>query len=394
MSRVFSLFIAAVYAVLSFFGFPCGEQDIILTENVIFNVEKRSDIFCPPTEVWNNGVQYPTIISLSHNKENNGVLLCSFEVFDKGETSFRIMKSSDYGESWEQISAVYETADSSLSAAWEPCLFELPDTLGDYPEGTVLLGGISVDDGCKSKTRLSVYASGDCGQSWSEISAVDEAGGVGDGIWEPYFVYDGGYLYCFYSDDSDPFYSQTIVYKKTADGVNWGEKVPVVVSENPQDRPGMPVITKMGNGKYFICYELGNGEGYPIYCKMSDSIDNWDESDIGKRITTAFKRTIGSAPCCVWMPAGGENGTLIVSGKYGSKGNNELFVSFDCGKSFKTMINPLPYSDKNGFGYSASMFYSQADNKLYYANTVDYKDELSKIAFARISFLKSEPVVC
>lgn len=385
MGRLFALLLAIINSMMSLFGLPYGEQDIILTKNAVLNVETRSDIFCPPSEVWENGAQYPTIISLSHNGENNGTLLCSFEVFDKGETNFKIMKSTDHGENWELISTVKETADASLSAAWEPCLFELSQALGDFSEGTILLGGISIDDGCKSKTRLSVYASDDCGKTWSEISAVDEAGGTGDGIWEPFFVFDGGYLYCFYSDDSDAVHSQTIVYKRTADGINWSEKTSVVVSDNTQDRPGMPVVTKMGNDKYFLCYEFGNGDGYPIYYKVSDSIESWNASDIGKEISTKSQRSIGSSPCCVWIPKGGKNGMLIVSGKYGNKGHNELLVSFDYGESFRTMINPLPYSDQKGCGYSPSMFYSQEEDMLFYANTVEYKDGLSKIAFARIS---------
>ncbi len=384
--KIFSVILAFIHYLLALLGLPYGSGNIIYSPKISFTVQERTDIFCPPDEVWVNGAEYPTIIQLENNGENNGTLLTTFEVFDQGATKFRIMESKDKGKTWAEISSVFETLTPGLQAAWEPCLFELPEAMGDFEKGTVILGGISLDDGCKSKTQLSIWTSPDCGKTWSETSAADSAGGTGDGIWEPWFVYENGTLYCFYSDDSDPVHSQTIVYKSTTDLINWSEKVPVVVFDNPNARPGMPVVTKMGNGMYYLTYELLEDDiNKPCRYKISDSISKWNTDDEGTEIIASGKRELHSSPVCLWIPEGGKNGTLILTATYENKGNNELFISHDFGKTYSLMATPFKYdSGKRGFGYSPALIYSERDNAVYYEDTVDYKDELSKIQLVRL----------
>ena len=378
--KILSSILAFVYYLLAIMGLPYGSENKIFTPRIGFTVEERTDVFCPSDDVWVNGAEYPTLIQLE-----NGTLLTTFEVFDKGNTKFRIMESTDKGKTWTEISSVVETLTPGLQAAWEPCLFELPEAVGEFEKGTVVLGGISLDDGCQSKTQLSIWTSKDCGKMWSETSVADSAGGTGEGIWEPWFVYENGTLYCFYSDDSDPVHSQTIVYKSTTDLVNWSEKVPVVVFDNPNARPGMPVITKMGNGMYYLTFELlENDENKPCRYKISESISEWNAADEGTEIIALCKRELHSSPVCLWIPDGGTNGTLMLTATYGNKGHNEIFISHDYGKTYSVMATPFKYSGKLGFGYSPSMIYSEKDNAVYFENTVDYKDDLSKIQFVRL----------
>lgn len=301
--KIISAILAFIYYLLAIFGLPYSDCNTIYTPHGIISVESRTDIFYPSDEVWVNGSEYPTVICLANNEEKNGTLLATFEVFDKGQTKFRIMESLDKGNTWSEISVVTEKLNPNLQAAWQPCLFELSEAMDDYEKGTIILGGISLDDGCKSKTQLSLYVSEDCGKTWEEISVIDEAGGLGEGIWEPWFVYENGTLYCFYSDDSDPIHSQTIVYRSSTDLINWSEKVPVVVNENPDDRPGMPVVTKMGNGKYYLAYELlTNDVNRPCRYKISDSISEWDADDQGTEIIAFGNRDLHSSPICLWIP--------------------------------------------------------------------------------------------
>ncbi|MCQ2479668.1 MAG: glycoside hydrolase [Clostridia bacterium] len=385
--KIISAITAFIYYILAMLGWSYGSCDTIHTRHGDLTVESRVDIFCPPDEVWVNGAEYPTVICLENNGEKNGTLLATFEVFDKGQTKFRIMESSDKGDTWAEIAVISEQLNPELQTAWEPCLFELPEAMGNYPKGTIILGEISLDDGCKNKTQLSLFASTDCGKSWEEISVIDEAGGVDEGIWEPWFVYENGTIYCFYSDDSDPVYSQTIVYKSSTDLVNWSEKVPVVVHKNPNDRPGMPVVTKMGNGKYYLTYELlSEGDNKPCRYKISDSISEWNATEEGTEIIALRKRELHTSPICLWIPEGGKNGTLIVNGQYSNKGNHELFVSYDYGKTYSVIVSPFKYRDARGFGYSPAMIYSATDKKIYYINSVDYKDDLTKIQFVRLGF--------
>lgn len=379
MKKIFSFFLFLAYSFLSLFGFSFDDGGKIWTQKVIFNIKNRTDIFCPSDNVWVNGTQYPSVIRLS-----DGTLLATFEVFDKDRTGFRIMSGTDSGDNWEQCSYVSETLDDSIDAAWNPCLIELTEPIGAYEKGTIILAAVSIDPTQSRKSQISVYVSADSAKTWAEISAVDAAGGTAEGVWEPWLAYENGFMYCFYSDDSDEKCSQTIVYRRSSDLVNWSEKTAVVKSDNPDDRPGMPVLTKMGNGKWFLCYEYGRDSGYPVYCKTSDSLEKWDAADTGRQVKTAGGKMIGSAPSCIWIPEGGKNGMLIVSGKYGNSRNPDLLVSYNFGRSFKKMKNPLEYSDRQGFGYHASFFYSEDDSTLYYSNAIDYKDNLSKISFARI----------
>lgn len=304
------LLLSFIYSFLSLLGLSFYDGEKVWTRKVIFNTEYKNDIFCPSDNVWVNGTDYPSVIEIS-----DGTLLATSEVFDKQQFGFRIMSSNDSGKNWNQIAFVKETIDKTINASWNPCLMELPEDKGTLSKGDIILAAVSIDSEQSRKSQISVYASDNKGENWREISVVDEAGGIDEGVWEPCLVYENGYIYCFYSDDSDEICSQTVVYKRSSDCVNWEEKQAVVKSSNPDERPGMPMLTKMGNGKWFICYEYGRDGSYPIYFKISDSIDKWNPSDTGKKLKVGVNKTAVSAPSCIWLPVGGKKGTLIVSGK-------------------------------------------------------------------------------
>ncbi|MBO4356121.1 MAG: exo-alpha-sialidase [Clostridia bacterium] len=372
-------------------------EDLIKNGNVKYYIEKRSEVFRAPKNTWGTGCGYPTVIQLEHNGDNNGILLMSFSVADSGKgvgpTKFRIYESDDLGEKWKEIASVKEKLDTSIEACWQPCLFELPEALGDFPAGTILLAGVSIDPGQKIKSHIALYASQDAGMTWKEVSVIAEGGGLELGVWEPHLIYESGFLYSFYADDrgnGTDDCDQAIVYQRSSDGIHWEEKVGVVCPKAKTHRPGMPVITKMGNGKYFLVYEYGKGNGVPIYYKITDDIATWNEEDVGKQIKATSDSTIGSAPFCLWTPAGGENGTLIVTGKYGSNEDNKIFVSYDYGQSFKLIRNPLPYENRASLGYHPSFFASNDGSTVFYANAVENGDVLAKIVFARIRIIKEQ----
>ncbi|MBR3715692.1 MAG: exo-alpha-sialidase [Clostridia bacterium] len=365
-----------------------SSNTIFASNFVGFSTIVSSTVKEAPQNTWGTGIGYPTIIELQHSGENNGKIIASFSIADSGKrgkpTSFRIMESVDGGETWKQIGEAVETIDRSIEACWNPHLFELPEQVGDMPKGTLLLAGCSIDPGQKIKSHIAIWKSLDCGKTWKEFTVVTAGGGLGEGVWEPYLYYEDGYLYCFYSDDSLPEYDQTVSYKRSKDGKTWEDIVHVVAGDKFAYRPGMGIFTKMGNGQYFIVYEIfGEWSGCPIHYKITDDITDWNPSDLGTRLT-AGSYTMGSAPWCAWTPVGGECGTLIVTSKYGSATPNKILVSFDYGKTFEAIDNPLPYSGKESLGYSASLFFSADGTTLFYGNNVDGKGEKSKIAFAKI----------
>ena len=79
------------------------------------------------------------------------------------------------------------------------------------PEGTILLSGTTINAGNDRKSHVTVWRSFNQGKSWEQYSIVAEAGGLKEGLWEPFIMYENGALYCFYSDDSDPAHDQKLV---------------------------------------------------------------------------------------------------------------------------------------------------------------------------------------
>ena len=130
-----------------------------------------------------------------------------------------------------------------------------------------------------------------------------------------------------------------------------------------------------------------------IYYKTTKDITKWDARSIGTKIQTASGHTIGSAPWCIWTPAGGECGTLFVTGRWEEKGDgtNRVFVSFDYGRTWETIENPLPFNEKNdvgnygAYGRSPCFIVGKDPSIVYYINTTDVPETgKQRIQFAKL----------
>ncbi|MBE6607181.1 MAG: hypothetical protein E7633_01305 [Ruminococcaceae bacterium] len=345
-------------------------------------------------------VLYPSITELRYqsNEEDNGKLLAIFEFgsSDNNSTSGSVWESTDKGETWNIIARPRETMDRLIKGISMAHIYELPAQVGDMPAGTLLYSGNSVDYSYKS--HIAVWRSFDAGKTWKEYVIIAKAGGLKEGIWEPFMWYEesDGYLYCFYSDDSDPKHDQKLVYKRSKDGKNWSDIVDVCTFDNPAFRPGMFSMAKMGNGEYFMVYENVVGDGAKIYYKTTKDITKWNPTDMGTLLKVG-DYTAASAPWCTWTPVGGECGTLIATGMWdssGANGKHNLFVSFDYGKTWDVMANPLPYShdnlmhEDNHIGYSPALFVGADPSVIYYMNATDYRDShgfgVPRMQFARL----------
>lgn len=344
------------------------------------NVNYTTDISYSDENWWDRGVQYGRILLLEHSKEgNNNILLATHCALNSGledhAPGYPIYRSVDNGKTWEEISFVTDTL-TGTGAEWNPFLFELEKPCGNYPEGTVLLAACSIDGNHKSKSHIRLYFSIDGGFTFTQGVVVATAGGIEEGVWEPFLLQlDDGRLVCYYSDDSDPDHSQKIVYKISSDARNWSNAVDVVATDVFEERPGMPVVTRLGDGSYFMVYEVvdkKNVSGNPVCFRRSDDGLDWgDPNYIGEEIKTKWnKKALGSAPHCGWTPVGSENGTLIVSGTFMRKGNSDtgtdLFLSYDNGESWTTVPHVIPYTVEDHVGYSNSFTFS-ADGKTMYA---------------------------
>ena len=357
-----------------------------------------SDIYRPQSGSWSVGCEYPTVIELQHqpDESKNGMLYATQEGYFR-PFCFRIYRSDDGGKKWTKVSQVQETIDTTIDGYEQPHLFELPEKVGDMPAGTLILGGTSIDGPHERKSQISLWRSYNLGKTWEQFTIVATGGGIGEGVWEPFLTYEDGWLYCFFSDDSDPKHDQKLSYRRTQDGVTWSEQVDVVACGNFDDRPGMISIAKMGNGKYFAVYEFvnyGGKSGNQVFYKTSDSISEWDTASTGTALRTKGEKTYyGGAPWCAWTPAGGECGTLVIVTWVGCE--SKMILSFDYGETFESIDSPLTYPEtgtyaKQKFGYSPSLFFSADGKTLYYANCIQYKKYEGKDNFCRITLAKME----
>ena len=398
---------------------PYDEESVIKTSggvdlhmDVISTVAKNDTKYnaADGTSFVPEDASYPSITELRYqqNPENNGKLIAimslkAMEIYSNGSTQACVMMSENGGKTWKALARPTEQLFPSLGNVGTMAhLYELPAQVGEMPAGTLLYSYNAVNydnpNGLNGKSILAVWRSFDCGVNWEEYVVIDEAKGIKEGIWEPFMIYgeEDGYLYCFYSDDSDPDHDQKIVYKRSKDGVNWEgkggkigtgtgkdvEPVDVVAVNTVAFRPGMPVIAKLGNGEYFMTYEqFGDGKkdwdgDCRIFYKTSKSLSDWgDPSDKGTMIPDVGNKKTASSPSCAWLDVGGECGILLVTSKR-STNTGVIFVIFDYGKTWETIEDPLKgtiisEAGKDRVGYSAGLWIGADGKTLYYVNSTN-----------------------
>ena len=305
-----------------------------------------STMYTPPADAPSPKVLYPRAITLQ-----NGNMLATFEQYTTGKPVFPIFRSTDKGRTWSQISSVQDTVNG-WGLRFQPELFQLPTAVGSYPAGTILAAGNSIPNDF-SQTKLDVYASRDGGASWEFVSSVARGGAasIDNGqtpVWEPYFLVNNGRLSVFYSDQRDPAYGQKIVHQTTTNLTSWGGVVNDVANTRYSDRPGMPIITKLPDGRWMMTYENGGApEGnFAVYYKFSNDPENW-----GDKPTQVLRTTDGvvptSSPFVTWIPSGGPQGTIVVS----AYSSSDLFLNTSGGTQDTWTRVPTQV----GGGYSRSL---------------------------------------
>jgi Ricin-type beta-trefoil lectin domain-like len=333
----------------------------------------------PPSDVPQKyGCLYPKTVELQHqsNSSLNGTLLVTFEL-PAVTPVFPIYRSTNNGASWTQISSIADTVNGwgNRCCAY---LFELPEQIGSLPAGTVLCAGISapLDD---SATALELYASHDGGVTWSWVSEIALGGSYSTtAIWEPNLIVANNTLICYYSDSrEESTYSQKIVHQTSTDGVTWSAVVDDVALSPSTLRPGMPVVSLMANGDYFMSYEVVNeGSGPPTYFKISSDPEGWNPTSIG----TVFGS--GGSPCNLVLSDGtllfndfGSSNVLINTangtGAWTSVATNVAagysrtlqYVSgtgrvliMSCGGTWEGTLNSITFGDQD-FGQSVGAYY-------------------------------------
>jgi hypothetical protein len=302
----------------------------------------RRVVFTPPSTYTDPRVLYARTAQLP-----DGDLLATWENYspEPPKVYFPIYKSSDNGYTWKELSRVQDQG-YGWGLRYQPFLYVLPEALAGYAAGTVLLAGSSIPTDL-SKTQIDLYASTDKGASFKFVSHI-AAGGVAKPtngltpVWEPFLMKYQNTLICYYSDQrANATNGQKMVHQTTTDLKTWGKVVDDVAYPKYTDRPGMPTVIQLPNGKFLMTYEYGGGPAlsgfqFPVYFKTVT-----DPEKFGPATGNVLKATDGTipsgSPYVVWSPVGGANGTIIVS----AHSHSDVFINTKLGEgAWKRVATP------------------------------------------------------
>lgn len=260
---------------------------------------------------------YPRVIRLQHSGAANGRIIAGVVTFADGAGHGAIFQSTDDGRSFDRIGTV-----SDPGAARGLCcatLYELPQQVGELPAGTLIWSAsVGQDAGAERRMTLPVWSSQDHGRTWTYESTIATSPNFG-GLWEPEFtVSEDGRLVMFVSDESQqPMHSQTLVLSVSSDVKTWTPLRNVVAADDPELRPGMPVVRRIPGGDYLMSYEIcGPGQGCRHMVRRStDGLDWGTPNDLGRPIRAHGDWHFRHAPTISWYDDGTGNGRLLAVGQ-------------------------------------------------------------------------------
>jgi hypothetical protein len=283
----------------------------------------QREVFTPPVDSanWTD----PKVLYARSAQLKDGSLIATWENYtpEPPQVYFPIYHSKDGGYTWKERSRVQDQVNG-WGLRYQPFLYVLPKDFAGYKAGTVLLSGSSIPTDL-SVTQIELYASTDSGKTWKFVSHIATGGEARPNngltpVWEPFLMLYKNKLICYYSDQRDPKYGQKMVHQTTTDLKTWGPVVDDVKYPTYTDRPGMPTVALLPNGKYIMSYEYGGGPHgsdtsyqFPVHYKIASNPEEFDAAVGLPVVATNGVIPLGS-PYVEWSPVGGKNGTIIVSG--------------------------------------------------------------------------------
>lgn len=324
---------------------------------------------------------YPRAIRLDHDGSADQTMLATFAKSGQGSPgTLPVYRSTDGGESWAQISEI-----SSNTPGWDleaPTLYEVPRDATGLNSGDILAAGTAWDVGDYTAQKVEVFRSTDHGATWHYLSNCTQTSAQpdtwGHGIWEPVFLLaDDGTLACFISDErpaNSPTNNQVIGHYSSSDGgVTWSSTLThdVVFPSDNLARPGMQTFAALPNGTYIMSYEMCRDatdadHACETYVKFSDDGLSWGApGTAGTLVQTSDGRELLHTPYVSWVPGGGPDGAVILSGQRvvaGPTGNKAVlaesgtvvFVNTELGVGDWTQLEAPVTVDPTG-GYAAGV---------------------------------------
>jgi hypothetical protein len=280
----------------------------------------QREVFTPPSNAnWTD----PKVLYARSAQLKDGSLIATWENYSPEPplVYFPIFHSADGGYTWTERSRVQDTVNG-WGLRYQPFLYVLDKPFAGYKSGAVFLAGSSIPTDL-SVTQIDLYASTDAGKTWKFVSHIATGGEARPNngltpVWEPFLMVYENKLICYYSDQRDLAYGQKMVHQTTTDLKTWGPVVDDVKYPTYTDRPGMPTVALLPNGKYIMTYEYGGGPTnsdsyqFPVHYKIAADPEKFD-AEVGVRVEATDGTIPTGSPYVVWSPVGGKNGTIIVS---------------------------------------------------------------------------------
>ena len=257
---------------------------------------------------------YPRLLRLQYNLLFRGRIVAAVSGWDGRGPFAPIYESTDEGASFHKIGEVRDP-----EGAWGECcgtLYELPRRVGRMPAGTLLWGAsYRQEAGVARQVGIRIWASTDGGRHWSFLSEAVRSPDH-TGIWEPELTVDnGGTLWLHFADETlEPRHSQVLTRMASTDGITWGPGQLTMAVSPSAARPGMPIVRRLPDGRYYFGYEICNyGDRYcdPYYKISADGADLGDPADPGTRVTTASGAYFQHAQTVAVFP----DGRLVMVGQ-------------------------------------------------------------------------------
>ena len=211
-----------------------------------------------------------------------GDWLCVDNLYPKPNAIWQLEISHDNARTWTPVTTVAEPGRNLDNGE-----------IVQLSNQTLLLTGRSIvtsqTPSFQQSYHLPVYQSTDKGKTWTFLSQIatsepapSPAKQPSQGLWEPHFFFTAeGALACAYADETrslgHPAYSQIVSEKVSRDGGRtWGPGIVMAAQIGGGDqRPGMPVVTRMKNGQFAAVYEVVGIGDANVYFKTSRDGVTW-----------------------------------------------------------------------------------------------------------------------